>query len=119
VLKLSKDVVQTLVYLNLSIGGHLTLFAARTRGPFWSTRPATAVLVAVVGTQIVATFIAVYGLAMAPLGWKWAGLAWGYCLVMFLIQDLVKRFGIAVFGPGPSQWFGRLARPRLGLGPRS
>jgi H+-transporting ATPase len=35
--------------------------------------------VAVLGTQIVATLIAVYGLFMTPLGWGWAGLfVWGY-----------------------------------------
>jgi H+-transporting ATPase len=90
VFNLSRDQVQTLVYLNLSVGGHLTVFAARTRGPFWSIRPAPILLAAVVGTQVVATLIAVYGLFMHPLGWGYAGLVWGYALGMFLIQDRVK-----------------------------
>ena len=107
-LDLSQDTVQTLVYLNLSVGGHLTLFAARTRGPFWCIRPAMPLLVAVVGTQVIATFIAVYGLAMTAIGWKWAGLVWGYCLVVFLIQDLVKRMGLAVLQEHPTRFFGRL-----------
>jgi H+-transporting ATPase len=96
VFNLSRDHVQTLVYLNLSIGGHLTVFAARTRGPFWSIRPAPILLIAVVGTQIVATFIAVFGLFMQPLGWGYAGLVWGYTLGMFLIQDRVKLVGYRV-----------------------
>ncbi len=96
VFTLSRDHVQTLVYLNLSIGGHLTVFAARTRGPFWSIRPAPILLIAVVGTQVVATFIAVYGLFMQPLGWGYAGLVWGYTLGMFLIQDRVKLLGYRV-----------------------
>jgi hypothetical protein len=29
-----------LMYLKLSVAGHLTIFVTRTRGPFWSTRPA-------------------------------------------------------------------------------
>jgi H+-transporting ATPase len=90
VFNLSRDHVQTLVYLNLSVGGHLTVFAARTRGPFWSIRPAPILLMAVVGTQVVATLIAVYGLFMHPLGWGYAGLVWGYTLGMFLMQDQVK-----------------------------
>jgi H+-transporting ATPase len=110
-LDLQQDAVQTLVYLNLSIGGHLTLFAARTRGPFWSSKPAFPLLGAVIGTQIVATFIAVYGLLMTPLGWKWAGLVWGYCLVMLVIQDFVKLLGAAVLEEGPTSFFGRLAMP--------
>jgi H+-transporting ATPase len=95
---LSDDVLRTLVYLNLSVGGHLTLFAARTRGPFWSIRPAPILLIAVLGTQLAATLIAVHGLLMTPIGWTYAGIVWGYCLVLFLIQDRVKLLGYRVFG---------------------
>jgi H+-transporting ATPase len=94
---LSIGTVQTLVYLNLSVGGHLTVFAARTRGHFWEIRPASILLLAVIGTQIAATLIAVYGLFMSPLGWKLAGIVWGYCLGMFLIQDLVKLAAYKIF----------------------
>jgi H+-transporting ATPase len=98
VFNLSQGTIQTLVYLNLSVGGHLTLFAARTRRPFWSIKPASILLLAVIGTQIAATFIAVYGLFMAPLGWKMAGVVWVYCLGVFLIQDLVKLAAYRIFG---------------------
>ena len=76
VFKLSPEVIQSLMYLKLSVAGHLTIFVTRTRGPFWSIRPAAILFWAVVGTQIVATLIAVYGLFMAPLGWYWASLVW-------------------------------------------
>src|ERR1039458_9360416 len=42
--------LQTLMYLTLSVAGHLTIFLARTRGPFWSIRPARVLLLAVLGT---------------------------------------------------------------------
>ena len=74
----------------LSVAGHLTIFLTRTRGPFWSIRPAKILLLAVVGTQTVATLIAVYGLFMTPLGWGWALFVWGYALVWFLVNDRVK-----------------------------
>ena len=32
--------IQTLMYLKLSVAGHLTIFLTRTRGPFWSIHPA-------------------------------------------------------------------------------
>ena len=67
------------MYLKLSVAGHLTIFLTRTRGPFWSIRPARILWVAVVGTQIVATLIAVYGLFMTPLGWGWALIRLGLC----------------------------------------
>jgi H+-transporting ATPase len=82
--------VQTLMYLKLSIAGHLTIFLTRTRGPFWSIRPAKVLWLAVLGTQALATLIAVYGLFMTPLGWGWAACVWGYALAWALLNDRVK-----------------------------
>ena len=91
--------IQTLMYLKLSVAGHLTIFLTRTRGPFWSIRPARILWVAVLGTQIVATLIAVYGLFMTPLGWGWAGFVWGYALAWFLVNDRVKLLAYRIFDP--------------------
>jgi H+-transporting ATPase len=82
--------VQTLMYLKLSVAGHLTIFLTRTRGPFWSIRPSRVLWIAVLGTQAIAPVIAVYGFFMAPLGWKFAGIVWGYALVWFLLNDRLK-----------------------------
>ena len=87
------------MYLKLSVAGHLTIFLTRTRGPFWSIRPARILWVAVLGTQIVATLIAVYGLFMTPLGWGWAAFVWGYALVWFLVNDRVKLLAYRIFDP--------------------
>ncbi|MEO7041210.1 MAG: plasma-membrane proton-efflux P-type ATPase, partial [Gemmatimonadaceae bacterium] len=87
---LNRDELQTLMYLKLSIAGHLTIFLTRTRGPFWSIRPAKPLWIAVLGTQTVATFIAVYGLFMTPIGWSLALFVWGYALVWALVNDRVK-----------------------------
>ena len=92
-LHLSHPQLQTLMYLKLSVAGHLTIFLTRTRGPFWSIRPAKILWIAVLGTQTVATLIAVYGLFMTPLGWKLAGLVWAYAVVCFLLTDRVKLLG--------------------------
>jgi H+-transporting ATPase len=90
VFHLDRPHIQTLMYLKLSVAGHLTIFLTRTRGSFWSIRPAKALWVAVLGTQIIATLIAVYGVFMTPLGWGWAGFVWGYALLWFLVNDRVK-----------------------------
>ena len=90
---------QTLMYLKLSVAGHLTIFITRTRGPFWSIRPAKTLWIAVLGTQTVATLIAVYGLFMAPLGWKWAGFVWAYALIWALINDRIKLLAYKIFDP--------------------
>jgi H+-transporting ATPase len=99
VFNLDSGHIQTLMYLKLSVAGHLTIFLTRTRGPFWSIRPARILWVAVLGTQIVATLIAVYGLFMTPLGWGWALFVWGYALVWFLVNDRVKLLAYRIFDP--------------------
>jgi len=90
VFHLSRDFLQTLIYLNLSVAGHLSIFVTRTRGPFWSYRPSFILLGAVLLTQIVATIIATLGIFMTPIGLPWALFVWGYALVWFVIADLVK-----------------------------
>jgi H+-transporting ATPase len=87
------------MYLTLSVAGHLTIFIARTRGPFWSVRPARVLLAAVLGTQVLATLIAVYGIFMTPLGWRWAGVVWGYALIWFLLTDRVKLLAYRILDP--------------------
>jgi H+-transporting ATPase len=99
VFHLDRAHIQTLMYLKLSVAGHLTIFLTRTRGPFWSHRPARILWIAVLGTQIVATMIAVYGLFMTPLGWGWAGFVWGYALLWFLLNDRIKLLAYRIFDP--------------------
>ncbi len=99
VFHLDRPHLQTMMYLMLSVAGHLTIFQTRTRGPFWSMRPARILWMAVLGTQILATLIAVYGLFMAPLGWGWALFVWGYAVAWFLVTDPVKLLAYHVFDP--------------------
>jgi H+-transporting ATPase len=99
VFHLDRTHIQTLMYLKLSVAGHLTIFLTRTRHPFWSIRPAKILWIAVLGTQIVATLIAVYGLFMTPLGWGWAGFVWGYALAWFLLNDRLKLLAYRIFDP--------------------
>jgi H+-transporting ATPase len=99
VFHLDRDHIQTLMYLKLSVAGHLTIFLTRTRGPFWSIKPAKTLWIAVLGTQIIATLIAVYGVFMTPLGWGWAGFVWAYAIAWFLINDRIKLFAYRIFDP--------------------
>jgi H+-transporting ATPase len=96
VFHLDRAHVQTLMYLKLSVAGHLTIFLTRTRGPFWTIKPAKILWIAVLGTQIVATLIAVYGLFMTPLGWEFAGLVWGYAILWALFTDRIKLLAYRV-----------------------
>jgi len=99
VFHLDRAHIQTLMYLKLSVAGHLTIFLTRTRGPFWSIRPAKILWIAVLGTQMVATLIAVFGVFMTPLGWGWAAFVWGYALAWFLVNDRIKLLAYRIFDP--------------------
>jgi H+-transporting ATPase len=99
VFHLDRAHIQTLMYLKLSVAGHLTIFLTRTRGPFWSIRPARILWGAVLGTQMLATLIAVYGVFMTPLGWGWALFVWGYALTWFLVNDRVKLVAYRILDP--------------------
>ena len=99
VLHLHHPQLQTLMYLMLSVAGHLTIFLTRTRGPFWSIRPARILWLAVLGTQALATLIALLGLFMTPLNWRWALLVWGYALAWFLVTDRVKLLAYRILDP--------------------
>jgi H+-transporting ATPase len=91
--------IQTMMYLKLSVAGHFTIFLTRTRGPFWSIKPAKILWIAVLGTQILATLIAVYGFFMTPLGWPWAMFVWGYALVWALANDRLKLLAYRILDP--------------------
>src|SRR5208283_3665351 len=69
---LSNEVLQSFIYLKLSVAGHMTVFVARTRGHFWSVKPALPLFLAVIITQLIATFIAVYGILLPATGWELA-----------------------------------------------
>jgi len=102
VLHLNPLVLQSFIYLKLSVAGHLSLLVARTKGPFWSVRPAKPLLLAVILTQLTATIITVYGILLPAMGWDLAALVWGYALAMFLAQDFLKvRFYRLLDREGP------------------
>jgi len=90
VLDLTPEVLQSFMYLKLSVAGHLTVFMARTKGHFWTVRPAKQLLLAVILTQLTATLITVYGVLLPAMGWALAGLVWAEALSVFLVIDFVK-----------------------------
>lgn len=90
VFHLSREVLQSFIYLKLSIAGHFTVFVARTKGPFWSIKPSRPLLFAVITTQAIATLIVVYGFLLPAMSWKLALFVWGYAFAAFLITDLLK-----------------------------
>jgi H+-transporting ATPase len=107
---LGRETIQSLMYLKLSVAGHSTIFITRTRKAFWSIRPAPILLLAVIGTQTLATLIAVYGFFMPPLGWHWALFVWGYAVAWFVVNDRIKLAAYKVFGRQGEGLLGKMNR---------
>jgi H+-transporting ATPase len=99
VIDLSRPQLQTMMYLMLSVAGSMTIYLTRTRGPFWSIRPARKLIIAVTGAQIIATVISVAGIFVTALSWKYALLVWGYALACFLVTDRVKLLAYRLLDP--------------------
>jgi len=93
----SNDMIQTLIFLKLAVAGHLTIFITRTRGPFWSFAPSAALFWSAVGTKILATLAAVYGIFMPAIGWQWALIVWGYAGAWLIVNDYAKRIGYGLY----------------------
>ena len=84
--------IQSFIFLKLAIAGHLTLFVARSRGPFYARPyPAPSMIWAAVGTKILATLLVGFGLGLVtPISWGQVGFVWAYCIVWVFIEDWAK-----------------------------
>jgi len=91
-LHLSVGEIQSLIFLKLAVAGHLTLFVARTKRPFFTKPyPAPILLWSAIGTKVLATLLVVFGLGLVtPIPWSVTGIVWGYCLVWIFIEDWAK-----------------------------
>jgi H+-transporting ATPase len=92
VLHLDTLTIQTLVFLKMAVAGHMTIYLARTgEQHFWvRPLPAKSLFSTTELTQFAGTLVATYGIFMNSIGWKLAGLVWGYSLAFFLVNDFVK-----------------------------
>ena len=76
----------------MAVAGHLTIYLARTgQEHFWERPlPSIALFGTTELTQLAATLFAIFGVFMTPVGWGWALTIWGYALVFFVMNDLIK-----------------------------
>ena len=114
--------VQSLIFLKLTVAGHLTIFLTRNRGAIWQKPwPSWGLTSAAVATKLLATLAAVYGWFVAPIGWGYAGLVWGYALVWFVINSGFKVLAYRLFsrgGPGQAAHLERVENPLIGHAPQ-
>jgi H+-transporting ATPase len=85
--------LQSLIFLKLSVAGHLTLFIARTKQAFF-TRPYPSMILfsAITTTQIIAALIVGFGVFVTAVPWSYIGFVWLYCFAWMFVEDGAKIF---------------------------
>ena len=112
---LERGMIQTGLFLQLVVGGHLMLFVTRSKGPFWRLPfPAPKLFWAVVATQIFAAVMTVHGRVIPGISWSLVGVIWLYCLAWMVVLDIVKLRlyrRLDERNALQSPWLARLKRP--------
>ncbi len=87
----SDELIQSMFFAKLVIAGHGTIYNTRNEDWFWrKPYPSWLLFGATFSTRILGTLIAVYGLWITPIGWKYAAYMWAYALAWFVFNDGVK-----------------------------
>ncbi len=92
--------LQTMMFLQLVVGGHLLLLVARTRRWFFMPPfPAAKLFFAIVATQILAAAMCYFGWLVPPISLRLIGIVWAYCLAFMFILGFVRKDRRARRGP--------------------
>jgi H+-transporting ATPase len=90
-IKLDDAQLQTVMFLQLAVGGHLLLFVVRTkRSLFEPPYPSARLFWAIVATQIVAVAICVLGVGVRAIPPSAIIAVWIYCLIWMVVLDILK-----------------------------
>ncbi|KAJ1965650.1 hypothetical protein IWQ62_002612 [Dispira parvispora] len=84
--------LETIMYLHISSCPHFVIFSTRLSGYFWENLPSVLFTIAILGTQVFAMLISVFGVQglTASIGWGWGCGIMGVSLVYFMVLDVVK-----------------------------
>ena len=99
VFSLPSNLIPTLVYLNLAVGGMMTIYATRVEGPFWSTKPAKPLVFSTATAALISTVMSIFGIFIPAVGWGWAIASWVYAFIWFLLIDRAKLGLYSIFDP--------------------
>ena len=86
----SEDELGTIMYLQMSSCPHFVIFSTRLPRAWYTQPPSMIFFVAVMGTQVVAMFFAVYGVLSTAIGWPSSLAIMAVSLVYFMFLDQVK-----------------------------
>ncbi|KAJ3099265.1 hypothetical protein HDU96_010762 [Phlyctochytrium bullatum] len=93
VFQVTEKQLQTIMYLQISSCPHFVIFSTRVPGWFWENMPNLIFSIAVIGTQIFAMLMSIYGikaLETYPIGWSWGISVIVISFISFMLLDVIK-----------------------------
>ncbi|KAI9018635.1 plasma-membrane proton-efflux P-type ATPase [Phycomyces nitens] len=99
VLKVTPGELATLMYLHISSAPHFVIFSTRIETYCWRNIPSWPFTVVVLGTQVIALILSVYGVFgedqnISGIGWPRGLIVLAISLATFLVVDIVKVWTI-------------------------
>jgi H+-transporting ATPase len=91
ILKLPDDVISTLFFLKLTVSGHLLLYVAHTECLWFKFLPSKEVIFSTLGTQLLATSFASFGIFIAKAPWEMIVFVWIWAILWMQVSELAKQ----------------------------
>ncbi|CAA0106733.1 Calcium-transporting ATPase [BD1-7 clade bacterium] len=95
----SSAVMQTVMFLQLVVAGHLLLFVCRHESWFWRKPwPSAKLLSAIVATQVVAVVICAFGLLMPAISPTLIAIVWAYAIGWMFVLSAIRHGMTRILG---------------------
>lgn len=94
---LSWDMIQTIFFLKLAISGHLLIYVAHTKERWWKFLPSRQVILATLGTQAVATVLALTGTFVSKVPIEWVIIVWIWSFFWMQVSEVTKVLADRIF----------------------
>lgn len=88
--------IQTIFFLKLAVSGHLLIYVAHTKERWYKFLPSWQVISATMGTQLVATALAVTGIFMDKISIEWALIVWIWSFFWMQIGEVTKHLSARI-----------------------
>ncbi|KAI8050000.1 plasma-membrane proton-efflux P-type ATPase [Thamnidium elegans] len=93
--------ISTIMYLHISSAPHFVIFSTRTTGFWWKSLPSLVFILVILGTQLIALLLSVYGIPNNPniagIGWVTSIIILAISFATFFIMDVIKVVTVYVW----------------------
>ncbi len=91
-LHVSAAELQSVMFLQLVVAGHLLLFVCRHDHWFWETpRPSAKLLIAIITTQLLAVVICRSGFLVPAISWNIIGIVWVQAILWMFVLNVARK----------------------------